>query len=239
MAVPHTSRRPVLIGLLLVLIVASGIALWQVLDDGDESAGSTGHAQADSKPARPARPAVETDPRSPNYNAANVPIVARAQPEALKHFAILRAQPDGVPAKPKRILGGPLYGLNLALARRLHMPFEVPGRLWFAPGENILCIVAYNRPNSRVNLKCAVLDDALKRGVMGNFIQVPGGSTTWKLPAPGRQLIVGIAPDGVRKAHVRTGSVATTVPVVDNLWVVNAPSRENPQVTLEPTPSDQ
>lgn len=227
-----------LIGLLLVLVIAGGIAIWQAVDDGGggESSGSTAHAQPQPKPARPA---VETDPKSPDYDGAKVPTIAHAQPVALQHFAILRAQPDGLPARTMRVMGRPLYGVNPALAKRLQMPFEVPGRIWFAPGNNILCIIAHNEPNHRVNLKCALLEDAVRTGVMGSFIQVPGGSTTWDLPGRGQQLVIGIAPDGARKARVRTGPATTTVPVVDNVWVVDAPSRENPKVAFIPAPSDQ
>ena len=230
-----TSRHLLFISLALVLVAGVAIAVWQLADDDDGNDSQSAQAQPASKPAKHQRDAAITDPTAPGYDAAAVPTISSAQPEERENFALLRAQPDGIDAKAVRVSGQPIYGMNPQLAKRIPVKVDPKyGKFWFAPADKLMCIVAHNYPAHRVNLKCALTKDALTKGVIGTFIQIKGGGAYWGSMT--KQLIVGVAPDGVRKARMRIGSETVTVPVVDNLFFYTTRSHENPRITYEPKP---
>ncbi len=230
----NTSRRRLVIPLVLALVVVGAIAVWQVADSDDDDGGSqAAHAQPASKPAKQATKS--TDPTDPGYDGTTVPIIQEAQPEERELIGLLRSEPDGMPAKSLRVMGKPIYGMNPKLAKSIPVKVDPKyGKFWFAPADQLMCIVAHNYATHRVNLKCALTKDALTKGVVGTFIQIKGGGANWGSMT--KQLIVGVAPDGVRKAHLRVGPETTTVPVVDNLFFYTARSHENPKITYEPAP---
>jgi hypothetical protein len=233
MAASKTSRRPLVLVLVAVVAVVAALAIWQATSGDDDGGDQAAHAQSSPKPKKQA--SVPTDPTDPAYDAAAVPTVASAQPAERDNFALLRGEPDGMSAKSLKVMGKPIYGLNTDLAKSI--PVGVPakyGRFWFAPADKLMCIVAHNYATHRVNLKCALTKDALTKGVIGTFIQIKGGGANWGSMT--KQLIVGIAPDGVRKARMTIGPETVTLPVVDNLYFYTARSHENPKITYEPAP---
>ncbi len=230
-----TSRNLLLIPLLLVLVAGVAIAVWQLTDDDDGSDGKSAQAQPASKAVKHERKAVVTDPTAPGYDATAVPTISSAQPEEREHFALLRAQPDGMDAKAVRVWGEPIYGMNPKLAKRIPVKVDPKyGKFWFAPADELMCVVAHNYPTHRVNLKCALTKDALTKGVVGTFIQIKGGGANWGSMT--KQLIVGIAPDGVRTVRMRVGDEVAKLRVVDNLFFYTARSHDNPRITYEPKP---
>jgi hypothetical protein len=234
MADSPTSKRRLLVSLFAaVVVVGVAVVIWQAAS-GDDEPEKAAPPQQSSKSTKQASRVV-TDPQAPGYDAAAVPTIPSAQPAERANFALLRTEPDGMPAKSLKVMGKPIYGLNPDLAKNLAV--EVParyGRFWFAPADKLMCVVAHNYPARRVNLKCALTKDALTKGVVGTFIQTKGGGAYWGSLT--KQLIVGVAPDGVRKARVTVGPETATVPVVDNLFFHTARSHENPEITYQPTP---
>lgn len=235
MADSRTSKSKFVIALLIAVVAIAAVVVWQATD-GDDDPQRTAQAQPHEQQGDPGAKKVITDPTAPGYDAAAVPTISAAQPAERANFALLRAEPDGMPAKAVQVMGKPLYGLNPDLAKRI--PVDVPakyGKFWFAPANGLMCVVAHNYATHRVNLKCALTKDALTKGVRGTFIQIKGGGANWGSMT--KQLIVGVAPDGVRKAHMQVGAERVTLPVVDNVFSYTARSHENPRVTYEPSPS--
>ena len=220
-------RRPfpkplgIAIAIALAVLAVGGLLL--ALHGDDDNGGRAASAQPASKPASASAPSPATT------NPASLPVVRRAEPAQAKAFAILRTLPEGLTERTRRALRRPLYGLNWELAQRL--PVKADGDFWAVPGNTFLCIVAHNDNGLQVRTHCATTKSALTKGAFTAFVRVRG-IPWWGTPK--RQLILGVVPDRVRQVRARVGKSTVTVPVVKNLFVIQAdgPPTDVPQLTM-------
>ena len=162
--------------------------------------------------------------RSTGFGASptsSLAVISHVQPRQSVNFSLLRTPPEGLSAWTKRILRKPTFGMNWALAHRL--PVAVPGDFWAIPGNGFLCIVA--QPDIHTTTRsCATTDDALAHGVAAVLIRAaPTSGNT-----PDNRLIVGVAPDRARNALVQTAGWVTTVPVLDNVFMLRDSATDPP-----------
>lgn len=129
----------------------------------------------------------------------------------MANFALLRTQPEGLPARVQRVLRAPTFGLNWKLAQRI--PVALPGAYWLVPGNGYLCVVA--RESLGVGTTCAPSSEALQHGIASITI-TPFRPTRGVRPS---RLIVGAAPDGTREVLVHTHGAVETAPVVNEVFV--------------------
>ena len=127
---------------LLVLVVGSGIVLWQIR----QGAPNSSHSREASGPTQ------------------SISVVAARQRGS---FSLLRSRPEGLPRAVAQILPLSLYEMNFSLAQRI---VGAPGRYWAVPGNGLLCIASDVRGES-VGLTCAKTADAITRGVATTVIE--------------------------------------------------------------------
>lgn len=132
------------LGLLLVLLLATGLSACGSDQDGVEQT-----------QAQPARSSDET----PRPEVATV----RVPRQVATNFALLRTPPDGMPIAVRRIVKAPVPGMDWSLARQV--PVSLPGKYWLAPGVEHLCVVATTPDSPAVGTVCATYDQALRTGV--------------------------------------------------------------------------
>lgn len=144
-------------------------------------------------------------------------VVRRAETRQATRFALLRTPPEGLPRRTQRILRAPIVGMSWRLAQRI--PVALPGAYWLVPGNRHLCVVSQQDEDvAGVGTNCATTADALSHGVASITVSPPGTAT--RAPTAGARLIVGVVPDGIRKAHVDTRDTSATLPVVDGVFVL-------------------
>jgi hypothetical protein len=181
---------------LLVLACLVGMALWLGSNLDDDRA----QPPAEGTTA-PASAAAAGDPNA----LATVP---RPQSQQTASFSLLRTPPEGLPHKTRAQLGKPGFGINPALAQKL--PEAAPGDFWATPGNGFVCLLSDTRTNA-VGMACATNDQAAVRGVATILLTARPGDPS----VPRSRIVIGIAPDGTRAMHVKTGASRTTVAVTE------------------------
>jgi hypothetical protein len=141
-------------------------------------------------------------------------------------FALLRTQPEGLPADFGRLPTATDAAINPALAQRI--PVMVPGRYWLAPGIGSLCILSEVPGTPGIVTICERTRQVIEQGLgtisFASAEQAPAGMPT--------RLLVGIAPDDARTALVHTNGSVATVPVVRGVFVLRD-SRRGPSESTE------
>jgi hypothetical protein len=115
----------------------------------------------------------------------------------LAGFELFRTRPEGLPSEVRKFLTKPGYPMQWGMAQLL--PVRLKGKFWLVPGAGHLCLVVENEPIA--GRFCATTKNVLKHGVSAVFLRAPG--TPW-FGTPGRRLIVGVAPEGVRDVLILT-----------------------------------
>ena len=126
----------------------------------------------------------------------------------LSHFAVGREPRGDFPLVDRRNLFGAL-GFNVDWEGARRVPVHRSGTYWLVPGTAHLCIVAVPGGSQSVGVVCADKDQALHHGVMYTRLDQRSES----------RLMVGVVPEGVRAAMVRTGDSVEGVKVHDGLFV--------------------
>lgn len=148
------------------------------------------------------------------------PVVTYVEPPLLRGFALFRKPPDGLPTATRRVLSAPIFGANRLLARRI--PVKPPeekssGAYWLVPGDAHLCIMAQGVGGEPgISTTCAQTSHALAHGIADITITPadPAAHT------PESRLIVGMAPDGIRKVLVHTHGVIETAPIIHGIFTL-------------------
>lgn len=148
-------------------------------------------------------------------------MVRRVGRREWKHFALLRGEPEPLPLSVRRILRKPAFGVNWALARRL--PLSLRESFWLVPGSHTLCLV-HAKGVHAVSTACTPTKVALAHGVVFASLREAGPV------APARRQVVGVVPDGTRKAVVHTGKTATKARVRRHLFVIEDSIDQPPDV---------
>jgi hypothetical protein len=176
---------------LLLLVCVSAATIWSITSVG-------GHRS--SSPVKHnalASGDFAGDPRS-------LTPITREPPQQTRYFALLRVPPEGLPALARSELRHPTFGLNWNLARSVPVPKNTPGEYWIVPGNGYVCTIWQVGNRSVTSTACATNQQAQVDGLLAINLEEPPGK-------PGHRLIVGVAPDGIRKVLVETaGSTATS-----------------------------
>ncbi len=164
---------------------------------------------------------IGAEPSSAPSDPGAIPVVHRADSLQRSHFALLRGTPEGLPLRIARTLppGGGV-GANWRLAQRL--PTLIPAA-WVVPGRGYLCMIE-SPPEGSVGFSCTPTGYVLKRGTYS--ATVPPHDQ----PRPRRRVIVGLAPDGVRKVLIHTaGSPPRSSRVTQNSFALEDESTRPPE----------
>ena len=142
-------------------------------------------------------------------------VIAHVEPRQSANFALLRTQPEGLPARVRAALRTPGFGVNWRLAQRI--PVTLPGAYWLVPGNGYLCVVAMESLGTPgVSTTCAPTAHAVGHGIASIAISPPKPASS----GPGSRLIVGVAPDRTREIRVHTHGSVETTPVLEGIFVV-------------------
>jgi hypothetical protein len=153
-----------------------------------------------------------TQPRTDAEDPYSAPVISHTQPRQLAAFALLRTQPEGLPAATQRILRRPIFGINWKLAQRI--PVKSEGTYWLVPGNRHLCMISQGVMHGPgVGTTCAATSQAIAHGIADISITLPGA-------AHRTRVIVGVAPDGTREALVHTRGAIAAAPVHDEVFVL-------------------
>jgi hypothetical protein len=184
-----TVSRRACAGSLVTFLLAAGLA----------SCGSVTRDDAESRPVsmQPAPRVFERLSRIQRHN-----------------FALLRTQPEGLPARFRRLASIPKVVINPALAQRI--PVTALGNHWLVPGVGHLCIVSDVPKTPGALIICARTQQAITQG-FGSISFPPAKQAPAGMPM---RLLVGIAPDDARTALVHTKGSVATVPVVNGVFVL-------------------
>lgn len=143
------------------------------------------------------------------------PVIARPERQQYTRFALLRTQPEGIPARVQHVLNTPILGMNWTLAQRI--PVNLPGDYWLVPGNGHLCIVDRGSLGSpAVGTTCARTQDAIAHSVASITITAPDPAAR----VPAARLVVGVTPDGAREVQVHSARSVTTSLVVGTTFVL-------------------
>lgn len=128
--------------------------------------------------------------------------------EQAADFAVLRTQPEGLPANVRRLLRLPIGGLDRDLAQQV--PFGLSGTYWLLPGTQHMCLVSSTPGAPGIATVCATSEDALRHGVAVTTLNRRAGT----------RLVAGVVPDGTRTVLVRTGKIDSSVAAADGRFTL-------------------
>ena len=183
-----------LYGLLRVaalLVVASFVAVGWILVSGSRSGGG-------SKLHSPARSPLLGNP-------GDGQTASRTVSKQIGRFEIFQHPSARLPAKIRELIQAK-PGIDASLAHRL--PMQGHAAFWTVPGNGFLCILIEQEAHS-VSSVCSTTGEALTHGV----------SITLLDPRQHRRTIVGVAPDGPRKAILQSDGITSVARIGHGMFV--------------------
>lgn len=103
----------------------------------------------------------------------------------------------------------PELGLNADLAQRVDTPTGTV--VWVIPGNGFVCILRETALGP--GYACSATKETIRHGI--DLAWFDDGRTDGVTPG---RVVVGIAPDDVQRATLRTGQTKVTVPVVESVF---------------------
>ena len=192
------------------LMITAGLVSFTLIGGSASSWIGCGHS------GRPQSERIESLASNPRSAA----VIVRVQAWQRTHFVFFRTPPEPLPMPVRRVMPGPVYGINWRLAQSLEIP---SAEIWAVPGNRYVCLIE-RRERGFASSICAGRNTVLDNGLIAADML----RSTPSSPATGR-LIVGIVPDGVKEAFIRTGERVASAPVRGGVFVRHDRDTRSPQ----------